>query len=717
MVLAVVAVPLLVFVMLRVPPAVLDALDARPAPPGVPAAETLTIDDSALSRRALGSEDLAVNPEAARAVTLGGVRVELPPGAVSSPSVLEVAALRGYEIAAAVAVAGVEVSLGDLHRFDDPVAISVPLPGLPGNLHAGDRIVCYSRPGSGGSLEPVPSLIDCVSGRVTILTDHLSPFHVIRLARGVRRRHAPTMKITGDEIPFAVWIRDRATLHALAQITTSNARNLDSGTASLVWSGFNEVFALGTNATALAENAAFMGGLESLNKYVPEIGMGLALVQLTMDLRGDDTTRRNGVLNFFKSSGYYAIAKKLPTRAMNIAMVGVFAVDYSLNAFGTEAWAGRKKMYEKLGKRWLRYQFEDGDDIAFWRKRLGRVFREHEEDPAGLTKALEDSYDSYVARFFQDDTEIATLENGFGGGGGLNDRVRSELAEGLKGELKQRTRAVVNVLVKETIRRQQRAVRGRLRAAAAELNATHEIRFVVKPGPDEKPEDLRGREVGLVVRDRRKARLWKTTLDARGRAVLRCTNLGYIDAGFPKRAYLLLPAGSGRPSETIRRSFRLSKARVITVEFGNDADLAGVWTGTLKIESAGKAIHFMREMMIKFAVSFGADEASARRGIEAVVEEAPDLKRPRRLRFRLSPDPGRRGGRYLVELSLDGEKARGVARVIGRTLKAKVHWKDRSTTLLVGTLHGQRKLEGKFAIKARGLGPASISGRWSAVRR
>jgi len=715
-VLAVVAAPLLVLAVLRITPAIMDALNALPARPDAPAGVPLEVDESTLTRVPLGSKKLAADPEAAPVVAFGEVRVELPPGAVSKPSLLEVSALTGVDFPGAVAATGVEVSVGDIHRFDEPVAISMPGGRAFRGLTTGDRVVCLTRRKEGAPYEAVPSLLDG-RGRITVLTDHLSPFHAIRLAGDVRRQHSPTMKISDNEIPFAVWIRDQRALHTLAKVTTADARNLGPGAASLAWSGFNEAFALGTNATALAENAAFMDGLAPLNKYVPEIGMGLALVQLAMDLNGDDTTRRNGVLNFIKSSGYYAIAKKLPTRAMNIAMVGVFAIDYSLNAFGQEAWAGRKEMYETLGKRWLQLRRQDGEGAAFWKTRLRKVFRAHEDDPAGLADAVEASYDEYVAQFFQDDTEIALLQKGFGGGGGLNDDVRSELSAGLKEELKQRTRAVVSALANQAIVLQQRAVRERLRAAAAYLNATHEIRFVVKPGPDEKTDGLAGREVGLAVEDRRKAKLWRTTLDADGRAIFRCTNLGYIDAGFPKRAYLILPAEGGQPSETIQRSFRLSRARVITVEFGNDADLAGTWAGTLKIESAGKAVHFIREMMIKFAVSFGADEPSARRGIEAVVEEAPDLKRPRKLRLKLSPDPRGRNGRYLVELSLDGEKATGVGQVSGRQLKVEVHWKDRSATQLVGTLRGERQLEGRFAIKAYGLGPTSISGQWSAARK
>jgi len=714
--LAVVAAPLLVLAVLRIPQAITGALDNRPASPERPPSAPAGIDESAVTRIPLGSMEVPADPGASPDITLGGVRVELPPGAVSRASRLEVAGLRGARFPGAVAVAGVEVSLGGLHRFEEPVAISFAAGRAFGNLRTGDRVLCFTRRAKSRPLESVPSLVDA-SGRVTILTDHLSPFHVIRLARDVRRPHSPAMKITESEVPFAVWIRDQDALHTLAKITVTNARDLGPGAASLAWSGFNEAFALGTNATALAENAAFMDGLSGLNRYVPEIGMGLAVVQLTMDLHGDDTTRRNGVLNFFKSSGYFAIAKKLPTRAMNIAMVGVFAVDYSLNAFAQEAWAGRKKMYETLGRRWLNRRREDGEDQAFWKKRLEKVFSEHRADPAGLPKAIEASYDSYVAQLFQNDTEIAILQKGFGGGGGLNDTMRAELAAGLKEELKQRTRAVVNALVQRAITHQQEAVRRRLMAAAAYLNTSHEIRFVVKPGPDERPSDLAGREVGLVVVDRRKATLWKTTLDSNGRAKIRCTNLGYIDAGFPKRAFMILPPEGGRPAETVRRSFRFSRARVITVELGNDADLAGTWTGAMRIKSGEKAVHAIREAMIRFAVLFGMPEGKARRGIEAVVEAAPGLEKPRKLRLKLSPDPRRRGSRYLAELVVDGNRAKGVAKVVGRKLKMKVRWKDGTTMLFVASLRGERHLVGRFDTRVWGLVPGSIAGPWEARRR
>jgi len=119
------------------------------------------------------------------------------------------------------------------------------------------------------------------------------------------------------------------------------------------WSSANEVWGLEGAGLTLLEEVGEVGALKTINEYCGEMGLGLAFIQLGLDL--SEGKKTEGWLNFTKNSFNYAIGK-WGWQSLKIASCGVAFIDYALNKFGNTvlgwkytAWESAYTRYFNIG--------------------------------------------------------------------------------------------------------------------------------------------------------------------------------------------------------------------------------------------------------------------------------------------------------------------------------------------------------------------------------
>lgn len=546
---------------------------------------------------------------------------------------------------------------------------------------------------------------------VKVITDHLTDFYPI--SSSGQLEYSPIMTLPTYFACSRVKLSESQTVSILKNY--SKDINYIPGSAKMdFWKIFTEHFGISTNITAFAENAMYMEGFSKFNSYIPEVGLSLSFVQLGIDMYNGE--QKSGVLNFTKNTGFYAIAKTFPTRAMNIAMVGVFVIDYSLNKFAETALTNRKQLYQKISSNWLSNRRANGETGEWWHKKLKGVIYKNKEEPWLIGSAIEREFDQYVEELWGDEVEIGVIQSQLGqtsftGGGGLNKKLIEELSAELKFALKSYNKAVVEKLGKEYLIKQQNYSRDLRLKAIDYLNQKHRIRILVtsKGG---KTESLKGIEVGIKVKDYNKQKMWMKKLSDNSDADIFCTNLGFINAGIPHIAYIKIPVEGENPL-IIEKKFKLKEGNT-TVEFKiNTEDITGEWEGYFKIE---KNTYF--ESMLKAAVflfrAVGMDEKESMAKLAAaksLFQEPAGLKRKRYLKMIFTSINGIE--KYNVKATIEGDSGRQTYNGSATVKKGQLYFelKDKSGSIhYKGTVLSPQFITGTFYIGTAGFYAAE--GKW-----
>lgn len=125
--------------------------------------------------------------------------------------------------------------------------------------------------------------------------------------------------------------------NAAAKVITSSG--VDYGQAYNVgWSTATEVFGLEGLSLSFLNDVMGVGAVSKIGDACGNMGMGLAVIQLGIDI--SQGKAGPGVVNFSKSSAFYAIGK-FGWQSLKIAAIGVQFIDYALNKFGNASVAAR----------------------------------------------------------------------------------------------------------------------------------------------------------------------------------------------------------------------------------------------------------------------------------------------------------------------------------------------------------------------------------------
>jgi len=517
-------------------------------------------------REALGPSDED------RVVAYEGLKVHVPGGAIPKERSLAISPGKPPKDAPSV-VSPWEVSLdGDVEA---PIGIEVPV-GLPRGARRVDLGGVTWDPGA-KRWRSLESEVNPKTGALTLYTSHFSLF-AARVSPPLVPH--PTLRVDPDDVRFPAGVEMSDKDLAARLVKQAADGKMDPVTVA-GWNAFNEWFNLSQNVGTFGEQALMVESLEPLNKLATHAGLLFAGIQLAVDLMNGDT--KAATFNGVKNAAYWNVSA-LGSGALQLAFVGVFAIDYSLNKFGTEAISSRYEIYDRAYHKYY----------ATEKKRSGKEWRrviQGEIAKGGPPKAVEGrlhaTLDDWCGDFWKDETRVALYfsqvsSNPWTGLGGLSQDVRDQISRAYKAELLSGTLAPVIAAVElaET-RKQRERLWQTLKAMATTLDEEYPLRVVVK-GPKPAVKDL---EVKVVVPKDEQPK-WLGRTNDKGEWTMQFTGWGWLSSGRPKTVRLVLPTDGGPPREIDAPMKLVKPGKEILVVIDPLGKIEGKWAIRGVVKSA-----------------------------------------------------------------------------------------------------------------------------------
>lgn len=511
--------------------------------------------------------------------------ITIPAGALTKPVRLTVSQVSGLPSAEDMRIAqAYQISLGKQTEFDG--YIELRLQYKPQSIKPNHDLVCMYFNRQTNEWEQVAYEKEPKSNTIAVFTRHLSIFGVIEQPANITP--SPMMKLPVPRYPGG-------RLMSRQQMTSLITGNVSDGNPSdnpamEGWSAFTEWFGITGAGMDFAEGALFVDQLTDVNGIMDNLGIGFALAQATYDMTNDN--KAEGVLNLTKELSNYGIKNIIfDTRAMNIAMVGVFAIDYSLGNFAETAISSRNEIYQKAYKLYYRERREqNGENSVWWYRQLKKALKgsnSHENAKETIDRLLND----YVTAFWRNEDIVSSYQekvsgHAWTGGGGLNEKIKSEIAEAQLHELRVSLDWVFKRIPKELRMDFLDKLHKKMIEATRKLNMEHQLKVKVvkgKSGGIYENISLKDIEIIFDVKNPAQRDLWKGRTDRRGEFVLPFTWFGYLHAGAPRSVKALIedPDGSGRKKEFLAKFKVAEKGNSTKVEIVLESnvgkDIWGLW--------------------------------------------------------------------------------------------------------------------------------------------
>ena len=286
-----------------------------------------------------------------------------------------------------------------------------------------------------GEWTPVPFEIDKESSEVVITANHLSVYSAYTI-KNENSRTAQIISVNSFPMlpPGTTEAFEEVIEEAMSSQMTPGKKAMELGLGITGdWMNIS-----GAALTTITQTMYVSEFAEGLGSAFSNVGLAGAFVQAAYDFsRGDDTALFN---NLTKNISYFSVSR-WGTNALNLAFVGVYAIDYSLNKFATEAWDGRSEIWYEAYKEY--YKKENSRKYKEWYNRFYQIWQENKDskDPNAVSNKINQAIDEYTNAFWnlpEEDQAFWQSEiqkTGFSGGGGLNELLKEEISAAAKVEL------------------------------------------------------------------------------------------------------------------------------------------------------------------------------------------------------------------------------------------------------------------------------------------
>lgn len=507
----------------------------------------------------------------------------------------------------------IDVSLGNQHQFDDFIEIIVTPPSNFSSQN--DYIQCLSMSGGDKNWQPVMAFYEPEINKVRIVTDHLSSFAIdVIKYNGTNFVIDPMYTVATETYHYFRTIASNDAVSILKGYNTERvSKTLNKDYHILSWNTVMDVYGLAGTGLSFMENGVGMSGLSKIGEAAGNIGIGLSVIQIALDAyNGKVEAAQVGIYKTFLNT---IVSKGFNTRAMNLALIGVFAIDYSLTTFANEAWAGRKALYETIWDSYQKRQRKKKINLYWWKKQIV-IGMKKANDPSKFESVVEGIIAKYIADFWNDETEIALIQSEvgpiFSAGGGLNKKMKDELSADFRLQILQYTQALLQSLQKQYIYKARKELSMQRVAFAKELNREHRISCEVALDKNEKPDKYEQLKVAFDVAGKEMIKMWQGVLNKDAKMDFYCTAAGYIGAGIPTKATLYIPdKNNENKRDKIEANFKLLPAGKTTFvqfkklqskiqEVGISINLKGV---VKEVSSTGTSVYDMSQN-ISSGISF-----------------------------------------------------------------------------------------------------------------
>lgn len=383
-------------------------------------------------------------------VSGNGYTVELTPTVVEGDTKLSVtpASQAPWMFGESDKVTAFDLKVGDLTEFKGVAKLRIPV-----TIGSGEVLVACRWDDQEHNWTPARCDYDRAKGEAIVYTDKPGTFGVTTAkapktttrADGdvtfgqfiVARANTHYAGVYEDRFAFMDWEDDHAlVISALfSKFLTDDKTGLISETDMIAQGILDEKSLYGDiGYSALKELGLKSSFLEKTSKFMGFLAVGASFYQRMRALaKGDfvqaDGMALKGMLDFATTTA----TKVISTSAMNVGMIAVAIIDYSLNKFAEEAWRLRKDLY----KRAYNLYYSEGEDgyrsKQQWFDLFWPAFTK-----AGMTEkrinVLIDAYvTKYCEQFWEDDLRISyymgLLGVTFSGGGGLSDGLKKEVSD------------------------------------------------------------------------------------------------------------------------------------------------------------------------------------------------------------------------------------------------------------------------------------------------
>jgi len=478
-----------------------------------------------LQKQVLSSE----NPTFSHA----GVTLTMMPDFISDPVTLQVQPVKLPPPWEGAAMNAYDFSIEGISEDPGVMEIRIPYPETGGI--SGDSIT-----GAGyfneetKQWEPVAFWLDEANRQVVISTDHLSIYSCFTVT-GEDTRYARITQV------FAIPVLPEGLQNEYGDVLIEAINNgLKPGPKALdlglkmnsLWLGSSDAL---LSLNALSYSSDFLDGLS--NAFA-NVGAAVSLVQMAADFnRGEpDALLGNAIKNIVN----FAVSK-FGNSVMSAAYVSVFAIDYSLNKLIEQTLKDRKDIWANAYA--MYYNENHFRDAVAWYQVMRRL-QQKSVNLEQFKEAVDQELNNYTRLFWNEpEKTIAFYQSeaqagGFTGGGGLNEKLKDDISNAFKMELKTgRLQSVFNRLQQEHMMQQQEEYRRELEKLANQLNR------VVKMTITEKYKGNAPKYAGYYVRfaplsDKTDPKQWTGRLNGNGKLRATFTVLGHLQAGAPKQIQL-----------------------------------------------------------------------------------------------------------------------------------------------------------------------------------
>ena len=451
-----------------------------------------------------------------------------------------------------------DISAGERTEFDGLLTITLPYDesGADAADEEGSVLAEYYNPET-DQWELVDYTVNTTDNTVTITTDHLSAYCTVTLTDS----HSPyallskfTSKRLDDETALAL-LREFETSGKPGEVGDSLLRefygqlldipNLGDPEAGLL----HEVFSWLTDAFELAEQGVGNKYLSSLWEKGGYMLLGLSALSLgdtMIDAYKGNESAETVAAEAYKLSYNVGVAvldyKKVTTGMVQLSMLGVIALDYSLNKFMVAADQTYKDAlfnvviaYNEKIHPWTE---------AEWYDRIMGLYRTRGNNPEKFNAALRGIMENYSSRYFYDNPEeqlVATNEAGLHAyTTGLlpeTDAAREYCIEQYMARLGERLQPILDDVIKKINYDNRKTYSANATELRQALNAPLEFE-IIEGIPDGEKSKYAGCTVDIRRPDAQIDKNWATVLDKDGRATIDATILGYMQAGIPTQLRL-----------------------------------------------------------------------------------------------------------------------------------------------------------------------------------
>jgi len=282
-----------------------------------------------------------------------------------------------------------EITLDDTKSFDGHLTIDIPYEKshiLSKEPKEALEALYYDEKNS--TWEPI--MTEVFDNYVRLYMDHLTKISVVESSRKKSR-------------PVLLGNPNQEILDEARNLPELNEKSAAEKLEIIGWNQALNAYGFTGSGTTIMEEVLEFRKLKGTNNIMKNLGVITTLVQVTADLNAGDY--ESATMSSTKGFMSYAIAQ-WGSKALNVAGVGMFMIDYSLNRLGEEAVALREGMLADIYNEYYQRQSRSYTD---WYNIIWRIATTSQTQD-DIKNSIEKEINEYITLIWRDEGAVAELQ-------------------------------------------------------------------------------------------------------------------------------------------------------------------------------------------------------------------------------------------------------------------------------------------------------------------